>query len=143
MPMFPPNHPERLALADEVHARPPEPVSTPARASYVAVLIDADDRAREQAHLAGLCQRHGVVPPAAEATHFRADIGAVRLKWERHGEFSGYLFIVAGTSARPFDEPAAASLPRDWLTDIPGPTVAAVHVEFMAGAAEPPDAAAL
>ena len=47
MPMFPPNHPERLALADEVHARPPEPVQTPARASYVAVQIDADDRARE------------------------------------------------------------------------------------------------
>ena len=68
MPMFPPNHPERLALAEEVHARPPEPVATPARASYVAVKIDADDRAREQAHLAGLCQRHGVIPPAADAT---------------------------------------------------------------------------
>ncbi|MBS1219985.1 MAG: hypothetical protein H6R21_3118, partial [Proteobacteria bacterium] len=40
--MFPPNHPDRLALADEVHARPPEPVATPARASYVAVQIDAD-----------------------------------------------------------------------------------------------------
>lgn len=141
--MFPPNHPERLALADEVHARPPEPVSTPARASYIAVLIDADDRAREQAHLAWLCHRHGVMPPAAEATHFRADIGAVRLKWERHGEFSGYLFIVAGAAEQPFAAPAAASLPAAWLTDIPGPTVAAVHVEFLAGATEPPDTAAL
>ncbi len=141
--MFPPNHPERLALADEVHARPPEPVSTPARASYIAVLIDADDRAREKAHLAWLCQRHGVMPPTAEAKHFRADIGAVRLKWERHGEFSGYLFIVAGAAARPFAEPAAASLPQGWLTDIPGPTVAAVHVEFLAGATEPPDTTAL
>ncbi|MDP1650718.1 MAG: DUF3422 domain-containing protein [Rubrivivax sp.] len=143
MPMFPPNHPERLALADEVHARPPEPVSTPARASYIAVLIDADDRAREKTHLAWLCQRHGVMPPAAEATHFRADIGAVRLKWERHGEFSGYLFIASGAAARPFAEPAAAALPAAWLTDIPGPTVAAVHVEFLAGASEPPDTAAL
>ena len=53
MPMFPPNHPERLALAGEVHARPPEPVQPPARASYIAVQIDADDRAREKAHLAG------------------------------------------------------------------------------------------
>jgi len=143
MPMFPPNHPERLALADEVHARPPEPVSTPARASYVAVQIDADDRAREGAHLAGLCQRHGVMPPAADATHFRCDIGGVRLKWERHGEFSGYLFIVPGAARRPFAEPAAAQLPAAWLTEIPGPTVAAVHVEFLPGAAEPPDTTAL
>ena len=59
MPIFPPNHPDRLALADEVHARPPEPVTTPARASYVAVQIDADDRARERAHLADLCQLPG------------------------------------------------------------------------------------
>jgi uncharacterized membrane-anchored protein len=137
--MFPPNHPERLALADEVHARPPEPVSTPARASYVAVLIDADERARETAHLVGLCQRHGVVPPAAEARHFRADIGGVRLKWERHGEFSGYLFITPGAGAHPFAEPPAAALPAAWLAGIPGPTIAAVHVEFRAGAAEPLD----
>ena len=52
MPIFPPNHPERLSLAEEVHARPPEPVQTPARASYVAVLVDAEAREREPAHLA-------------------------------------------------------------------------------------------
>ena len=143
IPMFPSNHPERLALAGEVHARPPEPVQTPARASYIAVQIDTDDRAREKAHLAWLCQRHGVMPPAADATHLRCDIGAVRLKWERHGEFSGYLLIVAGAAERPFGEPAAASMPAGWLADIPGPTVAAVHVDLLAGAAEPLEAAEL
>ena len=35
-PALPPDHPERRLLADEVHARPPEPVDTPSRASYVA-----------------------------------------------------------------------------------------------------------
>ena len=109
--MFPPNHPVRLALAKEVTARRPEPVTPPARASYVAVKIDAADRAREQAHLAGLCQRHGVIPPAADATHFRCDIGAVRLKWERHGEFSGYLCIVADPAPRPFPHPPKAPRP--------------------------------
>lgn len=137
--MFPPNHPERLALAEEAHARPPEPVTTPARASYVAVQVDADHRARELAHLAALCKRHGVTPPAADATHFRCDIGAVRLKWERHGEFSGYLFIVAGAAKRPFTEPAAALLQAEWLAAIPGPTVAAVHVDFLHAGAEPQD----
>lgn len=141
--MFPSNHPERLALAGEVHARPPEPVQTPARASYIAVQIDTDDRVREKAHLTWLCQRHGVMPPAADATHFRCDIGAVRLKWERHGEFSGYLLIVAGAAERPFGESAAALMPAGWLADIPGPTVAAVHVDLLSGAAEPLEAAEL
>ena len=63
-------------MAEEVHARPPETVAAPARASYVAVLIDADDRARELAHLDALCQRHGVAAPPAGATHFRASLGA-------------------------------------------------------------------
>ena len=36
---LPPAHPQRRLLADEVHARPPEPLDTPSRASYVAVLV--------------------------------------------------------------------------------------------------------
>ena len=143
MPIFPRNHPERLSLADEVHARPPEPVQTPARASYVAVLVDAEAREREAAHLARLCRESGAAPPPAGATHWRADIGGLRLKWERHGEFSGYLFIAPGTADRPFADPPTARLPAGWLAGIPGATVAAVHVDFLPGAAEPPPAAAL
>ncbi|MDP1900009.1 MAG: DUF3422 domain-containing protein [Rubrivivax sp.] len=143
MAIFPPDHPERYALALEAHARPPEPVQSPARASYVAVLVDADDRARERAHLEALCLRHGVQPPPEGASHFRASFGPVRLKWERHGEFSGYTVVVAGASTVPFAEPAAALLPADWLAGIPGPTVAAVNVEFIGPGAEAPEAARL
>ena len=42
MSFLPPDHPERLVLADEVHARPPEPLSTPVRATYVALLLGPD-----------------------------------------------------------------------------------------------------
>lgn len=139
MPMFPPNHPERLPLADEVHARPPGTVLTPARASYIAVLVAAEDRPRELAHLAWLCERQGLPAPAPDATHLRVELGALRLKWERHGEFSGYLFIAGGAAARPFAEPAPAALPAGWLTDIPGPTIAAVQVDLLPGAVEPLD----
>ena len=70
MPFLPPDHPERLVLADEVHARPPEPLNTPARATYVAVLISADERELERQHLARLCARFDLPPPAAGATQF-------------------------------------------------------------------------
>ena len=48
-----------------------------------------------------LCQRHAIPGPPAGATHFRAQLGALRLKWERHGEFSGYLIIAPGASRGP------------------------------------------
>ena len=65
MPILPPDHPERHALAEEAHARPPEALETPTRATYLAVLIEPDERERERAHLAVLCEKHGVAPPAA------------------------------------------------------------------------------
>jgi uncharacterized membrane-anchored protein len=145
--IFPPDHPQRKTLADEVHARPPELLSAPARVSYVAVLIDSDAREQELRHLQTLCKRYDVAGPADDATHFRTRLGAVpgalRLKWERHGEFSGYTFSVEGLAEAPFDTPAAQQLPAGWLAAVPGRTVAAVHAEVTSAALGVPDAAAL
>ena len=142
-PTLPPDHPERFALAEEAHARPPEALDTPTRATYLAVLIDPDDRERERAHLAALCDRFGVAPPAASATHFSAQLGDVRVKWERHGEFSGYTFFAAGRSPKPFSEPVAARLPPEWLAAVPGRTLVAAHAELVPEGSELPDAAFL
>jgi uncharacterized membrane-anchored protein len=143
MSTFPPDHPQRLALADEVHARPPDPLPTPVRTSYVAVLIESEARESELRHLHTLCRRYDVPGPAAEASHFRARLGPLRLKWERHGEFSGYTFSVEGLADAPFDETAATQLPTGWLAAVPGRTVAAVHAEVSAASGELPDATAL
>jgi uncharacterized membrane-anchored protein len=143
MSIFPADHPQRLMLADEVHARPPEPIAVPARVSYVAVLVEAEAREHEWKHLQTLCRRHNASPPQADDTHFRATLGALRLKWERHGEFSGYTFSVEGLSDAPFDATAAQQLPPGWLAGIPGRTIAAVHAETEPAALLPPDAAVL
>jgi uncharacterized membrane-anchored protein len=120
----PPDHPQRLRLANEIHARPPEPLTSPERASYVAVAVDHDERAREHAHLARLCERFGV-PPPGDVSHWSARLGDLRLKWERHAEFTGYGFYVHGDGG--FETPAVASLPEGWLAAIPGHTIAAAH----------------
>ena len=54
---LPENHPQRYQLANEVHARPHEPLKAPERAFYLAVLVDAAARGREHAHVAALCER--------------------------------------------------------------------------------------
>jgi len=145
MALLPPDHPERQALADEVHARPPEPVSAPLRATHVAVLVDADLREQERAHLERLFARADVTAPAAGVTQLSAQLGAVRLKWERHGEFSSYTFFVSGVGdeAQPFAEPACALLPAGWLQALPGHTMMAAHALVLPAPEQAPDTALL
>lgn len=143
MAALPPDHPDRQLLAGEVHARPPEPLQTPSRASYLAVMIDASARERELAHIATLCMAHGEAVPAQGAVHFSASLGALRFKWERHGEFSEYTFFISGRSPSPFRETAASRLPEDWLAQIPGTTLVAAHAKLVPAPEAEPDAALL
>jgi uncharacterized membrane-anchored protein len=128
--LLPPDHPDRASLAAEVHARPPEPLAAPSRATYVAVRIDGDDRAAELAHIITLCQHYDVASPPTGGTQWVATLGPLRFKWERHGEFSSYTFFTPGLSAQPFAEPVAALLPPGWLAGVPGLTVFAAHAKL-------------
>lgn len=143
MARLPADHPDRLSLADEVHARPPEPLEAPCRASYVAVLVEPSERTREAAHLAALCRGAGVEPPPPGVNQFAATLGAVRVKWERHGEFSGYTFIAPGLSPTPFSEPPSSLLPAGWLAEVPGRTIVAAHAKLLKTGPEAPDPQAL
>jgi uncharacterized membrane-anchored protein len=152
---FPDDHPQRLVLANEVHARPPEPVGSPSRATCLAVLSEPEARTLEVRHLAALCQRHGLDGPGPSASHFRTTLGATRLTWERHGEFSTYAFVAITDNAspkaegaaigmpvdKPFEVTASDALPGDWLKAIPGVTMAVVHVDITRADAVPSAAA--
>jgi uncharacterized membrane-anchored protein len=129
--MLPADAADRLTLADEVHARPAEPLEPPVRASYVAMLIDPADRAKERTLLETLCAQYGIAPPPPEAAHFSAPIGNARLKWERHGEFSAITVLVPGLSPAPFRDPAINVLPHGWLASLPGRTMVAAHAKLI------------
>ena len=129
-----PEHPDRLALANEVHARPSEAVTTPTRASHLALLIDPAGRDAERAHLGTLCAAFAAPPPDATVNHFNAELGALRLTWERHGEFSSYTFYQPGDAAAPFVDPPALALPPGWLSDIPGQVLVAAHAMIVGAA---------
>ena len=137
---LPADHAERFALANEVHARPPEAVEAPTRASYLAITFEAHERDGELEHVAALCERFHVAPPSANATHFSAALGAaLRFKWERHGEFSGYTFFASGADQGPFESTALGAIPAAWLGAIPGRTMVAAHALLVAaGEGVPP-----
>jgi uncharacterized membrane-anchored protein len=136
---LPSDHPLRLALNEEMHARPPEALSAPLRLTFLALVSDPSMRTREWEHVCALAQRYSVAPPPAGAAHFSADLGAFRLKWERHSEFTRYKFIVAGPVSGPFDEPALQSVPADWLAELSGQVMVATHAALLPASVPAPD----
>jgi uncharacterized membrane-anchored protein len=136
MTTLPANHPLRIELNDEVHARPPEALKAPLRATLLALLADGSSREAEWEMVCALARRFGVAPPPAGRNHFSADLGPFRLKWERHTEFSRLKFIVAGAESAPFAEPAIAAVPADWVAALPGRVLVATHATILPDAGD-------
>ena len=86
-------HPQRMALHNEIHARPPEAVEVPVSLSHVVMVCNADQRAASWAHLAELARDHHLPPPDAASTHVRLDLGPYRVRWEMHTEFVSWTFM--------------------------------------------------
>lgn len=139
---LPPGHPHRVALHNEIHARPPEALEAPLALSRVVMFADAAQRQASREHVAALLREHHQPLPDANGTYVRAELPGVRLRWELHTEF------VTWTFSRPFDaqewgerDPVtgADSVPREWLAALPGEVIAALHLWVLpADAAQPP-----
>ena len=74
----PADHPARLTLNDEIHARPSEPLYGPTRLSYLAILSPPSAREEERACVAALCARFGSSAPPPTGNHFSVDLGPLR-----------------------------------------------------------------
>ncbi|AKH21923.1 DUF3422 family protein [Sedimenticola thiotaurini] len=122
------DYPLRNQLASEVHARPYEQLTAPVQASHLAILSDESMLEQEHEAVSALCERFRVAPPSPSARHHSADMGIFRLKWERHSEFSSYTFFCHAPFEQPFQETAISRVPTDWLKQLPGKLLAAVHL---------------
>ncbi|MGF7161358.1 putative membrane-anchored protein [Rhodoligotrophos appendicifer] len=141
--LLPADHPDRRMLAEEVHSRPPEAVETPSRAAHIALIVAPEQREAELAHLIALSAAHGVSGPTPEATHFTADLNGLRLKWERHGEFSSYSFFLGGAGSEAPSWDPSPLVPSRFATDMPGTTIFAAQARLLAADPEEPDPEAL
>jgi uncharacterized membrane-anchored protein len=130
--ILPEDHPQRRALNDEVHARPPDSLAAPVRLSYL-VLVGSGGRVDDLKQLSRLLEGTGAPKPAADANHYSADLGSHRIKWERHTEFCRYTFYAPGVEKKPFSEPAISLVPQAWLRDLKGQTIAALHANVVRG----------
>ncbi len=81
--------------------------------------------------LCELASRFKASQPQKGSNHFTASLGAFRLKWERHTEFTRYMFIVEGPTDQPFSTSAMSAVPADWIASLPGTVLAATDVELI------------
>ena len=124
-------YPQRQALHNEIHARPPEAMVAPVAISHVVMLASPAERAASREHVAELLRNQHLPMPDAATTHVRMDMGQFRLRWELHTEFVTWTFI------RSLDAPPVAGqlpmtatqvVPQDWLAALPGQCLASMHV---------------
>jgi len=129
------DHPQRYALANELHARPFPIIKAPGRAAYLAIKradnAVARDRNTDREHLLALLDRYGAPHPQPDATHYSGSIGRHFLKWESHTEFVTYTILGEGVSDTPFDAKTFGMFPADWLDNAPGTrmTSALIRIE--------------
>jgi len=124
-------HALRQSLHNEVHARPPEPMTAPLAISHVVMLADAAARQASREHLLQLLRDHHLPVPDAHANHLRVDAGAWRLRWELHTEFVTWTFMVDATPGLPKSDGyglALNSLPQQWLKALPGECLARINL---------------
>ena len=127
----PTQHPHRVLLHNEIHARPPEAMSAPLAIAHIVMLADAAEREASRAHVAALLRDHHLALPAAGTPHLRMDLGAFRLRWELHTEFVSWTFMVpAAVESFGEREPvsAIASVPREWLAALPGQCLCSLNL---------------
>jgi uncharacterized membrane-anchored protein len=125
------SHPQRIALHNEIHARPPEAMTAPLAISHLVMYGDGQAREASRAHLASLLRDHHLPLPDGQSTHVRMDLGAFRVRWELHTEFVTWTFSRA-IDAKGFGErePATAieTVPQAWLDGLPGQCLASLHL---------------
>jgi uncharacterized membrane-anchored protein len=119
-------HPLRETVTAELHLRTFDPLTAPARVVHVASVCGRRGTGRNEAHLARLLRHFDLPLPEHAGQVFLADLGPLRVRWERHTEFVGYTFIAPGPFDEPFAEPLLDRLPQDWLRDIPGEVISVV-----------------
>lgn len=126
MVKLPRDHPQRIMLNNEVHARPPHPVTKHSKVSCIALKTDKPfcDDDRETARR--LTDHFKSPPPEVGKKYHRVDMENFSLIWEHHTEFVRYTVIAEDED----NKLASASevLPEAWLASLEENVISATHI---------------
>ena len=119
-----PAHAARPGAIGEVHARPHPAIETPRLLVQLSFMTEGGS-AVDHAVLAELSRRQGVAAPDRMARHHALRWGKGTLRWERHTEFSTYLWEGPLNGAR-----AAEETPFGNGFSAPGTVISGIRMEL-------------
>jgi len=122
------NHPLRVSLADELHARPFPKIMAPTSAAYLAI-TSAGSQAKDRAMLVKLLKAMGHSDQQPEGSHYFADLGTFKLKWERHTEFVAYTIFQERKATVLFEDDPHMMFPAEWLQKTKGEVLTSCVLE--------------
>jgi uncharacterized membrane-anchored protein len=119
---------QRQVLYAELNTVAYELLAAPAQLSHLVLISDRQWVDKERKLVGDLCKYYGVNSPSDHSNDYSIDFGALRLRWERHTEYSTYTFYCEGPFEKPFEETAVQLVPSEWLASLPGEILIAIHV---------------
>ncbi len=136
---------QRVLLHNEIHTRPSATFSLPALIVYVAVLNSKVSIKEEFAHLQLLPHMAPFDLDNMKGNFLQLQCSSYKLIWERHSEFTRYTIV----QSLPDNAQWGSHLPElgahtatgnEWLRNIPGQTITAIHLGLLNEGKEDPDA---
>ncbi|GAB2932220.1 DUF3422 family protein [Rheinheimera gaetbuli] len=124
------SHPLRDVLDKELQQRTFPALSAPCRLCQFMLTVSAASRSSELSFMQQLA--------TAQSSHFsetdhdiNLSLFGGTLRFEKHGEFSSYVFIQYGNDKQLFNDPLDFLPSKDWLQDIPGQVFRVVQLSVV------------
>ncbi len=136
---------QRIVLHDEIHTRPSATFKLPALIFYVAVLNKDVDKETELAHLRQLPNTEDLQLASMKGNFLQLQCADYKVIWERHTEFTRYTIFQNLPSHAQWGShfPELTSFVAtgtEWLKNIPGETITAIHLAMLNEGMQDPDA---
>lgn len=124
------SHPLRDVLDKELQQRTFPALSAPCRLCQFMLTVSPASRSSELSFMQQLASQQG--SHFSETDHdINLPLFGGTLRFEKHGEFSSYVFIQPGSDKQLFDDPLDFLPGKNWLDDIPGQVFRVVQLSVV------------
>ena len=130
--MFAQQHPDRLALHNEVHARPYDPVAAPCTILHWVYDTTGIKAEAIVAHLASLMHAYHLPQPHLTSNQITVQLPYFTLRWERHTEFVTFTAwqLPSESQDQPTLQHLQSALPIQWLQQACGRLLSAIELQI-------------
>ena len=126
------NHPLRDLLDQELQQRTFPALTSPCRLCQFMLTVSAASRSRELQFMQQLARQQG--SHFSDTDHdINLPLFGGSLRFEKHGEFSSYVFMQSGSHTQLFEDPVDFLPVKHWFDDVPGQIFRVVQLSIVTG----------